>query len=113
MRTLWLVTVAGVLGLAGCTGAKAGKPGADEVKVREALARLDPGDRRLAEAQQFCAVETENPLGSMGTPVKVMVKDQPVFLCCKGCRKRALEDPEATLARVRELKAKAAGPPGK
>jgi hypothetical protein len=43
----------------------------------------------------------------MGVPVKVMVKGQPVFLCCKTCRKQALADPDKTLARVDELKAKA------
>ena len=111
MKALLLLTVATLLSLAGCTGGPAGGPGADEAKIREALARLDPEDRRLAEAQRFCAVETENRLGSMGTPVKIEVKDQPVFLCCKGCRKRALADPDATLARVRELKAKAAEQP--
>jgi len=42
----------------------------------------------------------------MGVPVKVMVKDQPVFLCCKGCQKEALADPDKTLARVKELRAK-------
>jgi hypothetical protein len=35
-----------------------------------------------------------------------MVKDQPVFLCCKGCRRKALADPDKTLAKVAELKAK-------
>jgi hypothetical protein len=49
-------------------------------------------DRKLAEEQKFCAIENDNRLGSMGTPVKVMVKDQPVFLCCKGCQKKALSD---------------------
>ena len=104
--------------LAGCSGPSADKPGAaekgaekgdDEADIRANLAKLDTQDRKLAEAQRFCAVENENRLGSMGTPVKVMVSDQPVFLCCKGCRKKALADPEKTLARVKELKAKSAG----
>ena len=43
----------------------------------------------------------------MGPPLKVTVKDQPVFLCCKGCQKKALADPDKTLAAVAELKAKA------
>ena len=47
----------------------------------------------------------------VGTPVKVMVKDQPVFLCCKSCRKKALADPDKTLAKVKQLKEKAAGSP--
>jgi len=43
----------------------------------------------------------------MGPPVKVMVKDQPVFLCCKSCKDEALKDPDKTLERVAELKKKA------
>jgi hypothetical protein len=37
-----------------------------------------------------------------------MVKGQPVFLCCDGCADNAQADPEKTLARVRDLKAKSA-----
>jgi hypothetical protein len=80
----------------------------EEAKIATALGRLDPEDRALAEAQQFCAVESENRLGLMGTPVKVVVKDQPVFLCCKGCKTTAHEEPDKTLAKVQQLKAKAA-----
>jgi hypothetical protein len=83
----------------------------DEVKAN--LAKLDPDDRKLAEAQKFCAVDNENRLGSMGAPVKVMVKEQPVFLCCKSCQKSALADPEKTIAKVEELKKKSAEPPAK
>jgi hypothetical protein len=72
----------------------------DETKVQAALAKLDPADRKLAEAQRFCAVEGER-LGAMGAPFKVMVNGQPVFLCCKGCSKDALANPEKTLARVK------------
>ncbi|HMP78586.1 MAG TPA: hypothetical protein PKD54_03985 [Pirellulaceae bacterium] len=42
-------------------------------------------------------------LGSMGTPIKVDVKGQPVYLCCEGCRNRLLADPERYLQRLREL----------
>ncbi len=95
------------LALAGC-GEQAppgnGKKADAEAKIRAALEKLPPEDRPLAEAQKFCAVEGENRLGSMGTPVKVVVKDQPVFLCCKGCKEKALQDPEKTLARIKELK---------
>jgi hypothetical protein len=111
--------------LAGCTGgdthpsakgtgaAKSPATAAQDenAKIQAALAKLSPEDRKLAEAQKWCAVETENRLGEMGTPIKVMVNDQPVFLCCKGCQKTALEDPDRTLAKVEELK-KAAGTGG-
>lgn len=72
------------------------------------FAKLTPADRRLAKAQGFCAVMADNPLGSMGTPIKLMVKDQPVFLCCAGCRRKALANPDQTLATAAKLKAKVA-----
>jgi hypothetical protein len=77
-----------------------------EAQVRAALAKLSPEDRKLAEAQKYCAVEEDNRLGSMGTPVRVVIKGEPVFLCCKGCRKEAEKDPDATLAKVRQLRKK-------
>ena len=61
------------------------------------IAKLSPEDRSLAEAQGYCAV-AEQPLGSMGVPVKILVNDQPVFLCCKGCDTIAFEEPDKTLA---------------
>jgi hypothetical protein len=54
------------------------------------LARLSPEDRKEAEAQRFCVVQPDKRLGEMGVPVKLMVKGQPVFLCCAGCQKAAL-----------------------
>jgi hypothetical protein len=85
--------------------ARPSKPSAEEqVQVATGLDGLAPEDRGLAEAQQFCAVETENRLGMMGTPVKVLVNDEPVFLCCKACKPTALAEPEKTLAKARELK---------
>jgi hypothetical protein len=80
----------------------------EEAELKANLAKLDPADRKLAEAQRFCAIEDENRLGAMGTPVKLMIEGKPVFICCKGCRKQALAEPEKTLAKVEELKQKAA-----
>jgi peroxiredoxin len=85
----------------------------DEAGIRASLAKLSPEDRRLAEEQRFCAVMNDSRLGSMGTPVKVMVKDQPVFLCCKGCSKKAQNNPDLTLAKVKELKGRNAPSPEK
>lgn len=116
------------LALAGCTSrpteqpkaadgssspAKAANPADDEASAKANLAKLSPEDRKLAEEQGFCAVETKNPLGSMGVPVKVMVKDQPVFLCCDGCETRAKAHADRTLARVQQLKEKRAEKPAK
>ena len=77
----------------------------EEADISAALAKLSPEDRRLAEAQVFCAGTPENRLGSMGTPLKVMIKGQPVFLCCEGCKQRALANPDQTLATAEKLKA--------
>ena len=78
----------------------------EEADIKTARADLSPEDQRLVAAQEFCAVMSDKRLGVMGPPFKVMVKDQPVFLCCKGCRRKALADPDRTLAKVEELKAK-------
>jgi hypothetical protein len=77
----------------------------EEERVRAGLAKLSAVDRRLAEAQQFCAIQGSNRLGSMGPPVKIMIQDQPIFLCCDGCRKEALDNPPRTLAAAEKLKA--------
>ena len=69
-------------------------------QIQANLAKLSPEDRQLVEAQQYCPIMVKNRLGVMGTPVKVMVKDQPVFLCCNGCRAKALANPDRTLANV-------------
>ncbi len=64
-----------------------------------ALAKLSPKDREIAESQRICPV-TMAPLGSMGTPQKVDVNGTPVFICCKSCRGKLLDDPEEYLARL-------------
>ncbi|HMO15784.1 MAG TPA: hypothetical protein PKD64_16390 [Pirellulaceae bacterium] len=73
-------------------------------EIANALAQLSPEDRAVAESQKYCAVATSSALGSMGTPIKVEVNGEPVFLCCEGCRSKALRQPEETLATVAKLK---------
>jgi hypothetical protein len=73
-------------------------------KVAAALTKLAAADRKSAEEQRFCAVESENLLGSMGKPVKLVIQGQPVFLCCASCQDSAKADPRKTLAKVKELK---------
>jgi hypothetical protein len=81
---------------------------ADETKIKANLAKLNAEDRKLAESQKWCAVEPENELGSMGVPVKLVLKGEPVFLCCKGCVKAAKKNPDETLQKAKELREKAA-----
>jgi hypothetical protein len=71
-------------------------------KANAALAKLSKEDRALAEQQMSCPV-TNGRLGSMGTPPKVTIQGKSVFLCCAGCRKKALADPKGTLAKVEKL----------
>jgi hypothetical protein len=81
---------------------------ADETKIKANLAKLSAEDRKLAESQKWCAVEPDNELGSMGVPIKVVLKGEPVFLCCKGCVKAAKKNPDEILQKAKELKEKAA-----
>jgi uncharacterized protein (TIGR03000 family) len=76
-----------------------------------ALAELTPQDRILAEKQRFCPIMPETPLGAMGPPTKVIIKGQPVFLCCPDCVAKARKHPDQTLAEVKELLAKNAETP--
>ncbi len=73
-------------------------------EIVEALAGLNKDDRSLVASQKYCAIMTDSLLGSMGAPLKVEVNGEPVFLCCKGCKTKALHDPEATLATVSKLR---------
>jgi len=97
-----------ILGCSGGVADKAKKP-EPEAQMHPSFAKLSPEDQRLAQAQGRCPV-TEDLLGSMGTPVKVTVGEEPVFLCCKACQKQALSDAAKTLSKVKEFKAKTTAP---
>lgn len=77
-------------------------------EIAEAIGKLSAEDQVLAKAQGYCAV-SEEPLGSMGPPVKLVLNDQPVFVCCEGCNKRATSNPEATVAKAAKLKDRVKG----
>jgi uncharacterized protein (TIGR03000 family) len=79
-----------------------------------ALGKLSPEHRKLAELQGRCAVQPENQLGAMGVPIKLMVNEEPVFLCCEGCAEKARKlPPEKLLAKAKELKSKNVSTPPK
>ncbi len=96
-----------VLVLSGCARAPSGAtpPKEESDKLRAARAGLSKDDQALVEAQEYCPISSQR-LGSMDAPVKVTIKDQPVFLCCKGCEKSAVGNPDGTLAKVADLKAR-------
>jgi len=75
-----------------------------EAKVRAELDKLSADDRREAERQRFCPVQTANRIGAMGAPAKVVLRGQPVFLCCEACEDQAKGNEQKTLAKVHELK---------
>lgn len=80
--------------------AKPAMPGKSaDSEVNKALAKLPPEDRKLAETQRVCPVSNE-PLGSMGVPVKVTVKDRVVFLCCGGCEEELKKNADKYLAKL-------------
>lgn len=76
-----------------------GAEGHDEGE-KDAFAALGAEDAKLAKAQGKCPVTGETLGGKMGTPVKVMVGDKPVFICCPSCKKKLLADPDKYLAKL-------------
>ncbi len=81
------------------------KTEADEILANRS--KLSPEDRKLVDAQEWCVINNDDHLGGdMGMPVKLMIKGEPVFVCCKSCKKEAEANPDRTLAKVKELKEK-------
>ena len=81
-----------------------GKSKRPEERIKAALAKLSPADRKLAEDQRFCAVLDDSRLGSMGVPVKLTIDGQTVFLCCAACKEDAQANAKETLEKVKVLK---------
>ena len=82
----------------------------EEAKIHAALSKLSEADRKLAEQQRECVVLPNSLLGSMGTPRKLMIEGQAVFVCCAGCEKAALTKPRETLAKLKLLLAPSGKP---
>jgi hypothetical protein len=111
---------AGSIYFGGSSGSKTGAPAGPsvrpstpedgEAKSKAALARLSDDDRKIAEKQRFCPILPDSRLGSMGVPVKLLIENQPVFVCCEGFSKTARENPLETLAKVKKLKERPATP---
>lgn len=66
-------------------------------KELEAIASLPEAEQKLVKAQRICPV-TNMMLGSMGTPKKIDVDGKGIYICCMGCKKRLLDEPEKYLA---------------
>jgi hypothetical protein len=91
----------------GCSAPKDSNPTAAQPSAQsetatsknEDLAALSDEDRRLVLAQKVCPV-SEEPLGSMGAPIKVTVNGRHLFICCKGCEDSAKEKFEEYYAKL-------------
>jgi len=73
-------------------------------KASANMKKMAAKDRSAAEAQKYCAIANKSFLGSMGAPIKLELEGKPVFLCCKGCVKKANADPAAALAKAAALR---------
>ncbi len=72
-----------------------------EDDIKAALAELSDEDAEAAKKQDVCVVSGEK-LGSMGTPLKVDVKGQQVWICCEGCKEPLTEKPDEFLAKLKD-----------
>lgn len=93
--------------LVGCSKApepSVSQPAATHTHDHEATATAAPPlsaeDQVLADKQKVCAVAGGPFGGDMGHPVKVMVGDRAVFLCCEHCRGPFEKDPQKYLAKL-------------
>ena len=108
-RTLMVAAACGavlVAAASGCSGTRGcrtcEKPAAaalpPQMPVAAALPPASTPTSRYG-GQVRCPVTGEE-LGSMGEPVAVPVGGRTVYVCCRGCAKRAEADPTMTLAAV-------------
>ena len=77
-----------------------------DARIKAALAKLSPEERKLAEAQRLCPVLEDSRLGSMGVPVKLTIDGETVFVCCAGCKEEAQANAKETLRKIKNLKQK-------
>lgn len=68
-------------------------------EVAAELAKLPEADRRLAAQQRICPV-TEELLGSMGVPKKIVVEGREIFICCASCEDELRSKPEEYFSKI-------------
>jgi hypothetical protein len=67
--------------------------------IRASFASLSAADREAATKQRICPV-TDAALGTMGTPIKVSVAGQEVFICCEHCEEPLKAESTKYLAKI-------------
>lgn len=70
-----------------------------QVPTPTAVSAAGPAPVGLFGGQKRCPVTGEE-LGSMGEPLAVTVGGRAIYVCCRGCAKRAQADPAKALAAV-------------
>ena len=70
-------------------------------KYKDVIQKLPESEWAAVYKQKVCPV-SEEPLGSMGTPIKVTVKGHDVYICCEGCRKALEDEPDKYLKKIEE-----------
>jgi Cu(I)/Ag(I) efflux system membrane fusion protein len=91
----------GAKGGSSVTTARPSTPENQDAKLLAVLKKLSPDDRRLVEQQKFCPILPKSRLGSMGTPIKLTLEGQPIFVCCAGCVKPAKDKPAETVIKAK------------
>jgi hypothetical protein len=88
---------------AGYFGARRGpeRQAAPEPAPEPASSVSPLNDQDLIARQKVCPV-TNEPLGSMGTPVRVVVEGQTVFVCCKACVADLRRNSKKYLAKLKQ-----------
>lgn len=71
-------------------------------QVREGVFASTLADAAAIAAQKTCPVMDE-PLGGMGVPGKVDVQGKAVYICCAGCAKKLVAEPEEYLAKLKKM----------
>lgn len=113
-RSFLIFTLYTLLFCAGCAEKKAPTTSAaateESLEVAEVTeAELSEEDQALVKVQMFCPVGGK--LGEMGTPVKVVIEGQPIFICCEHCREPFLKDPQKYLSALKDKKQEASETP--
>lgn len=106
-RTLMIAaafTVVALAAISGCSstgGCRTCQTPVAAARPQQPVVAVAPAPAPTARygGQVKCPVTGEE-LGSMGEPVAITVGGRTVYVCCRGCAKRAEADPTKTLAAI-------------
>lgn len=76
------------------------------------VAPLTSGDRIGIARQKNCPV-METALGDHGTPIKLLVGDQPLYVCCQGCVGKVQASPEEFLSKLADAARQSSATPSR